>query len=377
MQIVKVLLFIIGLGHFYSLFGQSQQSTDTLNKQQVGIISIAALTAKGDAEGLKKELNQGLDAGLSILQVKECIIHTYAYCGFPRSIRGLQTFMIVLDERKSKGIQDIVGIDATPVEQDGSRYAVGNKILSELTKAPLDRPLPAYAVFAPIIDTFLKEHLFADIFERDVLSFAERELVTISVLSAIGSAEPMLRNHFAICLNVGLTSTQLYEFVDVIDSTLKGAAGTNAMSILNEVLGTKNVNLASTVGTSTTVFPRGEKVVSTHFTGTVWLHMLVNTDTTFNVNTGNVTFEPGARTNWHAHPGGQLLLVTSGKGRYQEQGKPVVEIRQGDVIKCEPNVIHWHGAAPDSELTHIAIGTNQHKGAVKWLAPVTDEEYRQ
>ncbi|WP_232065173.1 cupin domain-containing protein [Rhodocytophaga rosea] len=90
---------------------------------------------------------------------------------------------------------------------------------------------------------------------------------------------------------------------------------------------------------------------------------------------GNVTFEPGARTNWHYHPGGQILLVTSGKGRYQEKGKAVKELRKGDVIKCAPNTIHWHGAAPDSELSHIAISTNAGKGAVVWLKPVSEEEY--
>jgi quercetin dioxygenase-like cupin family protein len=126
---------------------------------------------------------------------------------------------------------------------------------------------------------------------------------------------------------------------------------------------------------SATAFPKGTRIDNANFTGTVWLQMLVNADTTFNINAGNVTFEVGSRTNWHYHPGGQVLLVTSGKGLYQEQGKPVREIRKGDVIKCAPNIVHWHGAAPDSEMTHIAIGTNQDKGAVVWLEPVTDKEY--
>ena len=126
---------------------------------------------------------------------------------------------------------------------------------------------------------------------------------------------------------------------------------------------------------SASVFSKGEKITNGNFTGTVWLQMLVNTDTTFNINAGNVTFEPGARTNWHFHPGGQVLLVTSGKGRYQEQGKPIKEIQKGDVIQCAPNVIHWHGAAPNSELSHIAIGTNLHKGTAVWFEAVTEEEY--
>ena len=103
--------------------------------------------------------------------------------------------------------------------------------------------------------------------------------------------------------------------------------------------------------------------------------MMVMSDSTFNTSVGNVTFEPGTRTNWHYHPGGQVLLVTSGKGRYQEEGTAVRELRKGDVITCKPNTRHWHGAAPDSELSHVAIGTNTGKGSVVWLEPVTDEEY--
>lgn len=351
------------------------QTPPALSEHQKSIISIAALTAKGDLGQLKEACNTGLDAGLPILTIRECIVHTYAYCGFPRSIRGLQSLMEVLEQRTSAGIQDVMGRDASPIRQEDSKYERGKHILNELTKAPQGRPLTGYGVFAPVIDTFLKEHLFADLFERDVLSYAERELVTISVLSAIGRAEPMLRSHFTICLNVGLTPEQLNAFVDVIRATLGESEAQRALGVLNEVLGKGNPATAPAEMTSPHVFPKGEKVVNSHFTGTVWLHMLVNTDTTLYLNAGHVTFAPGARTHWHRHPGGQILLVTSGKGRYQEQGKPVIEIRQGDVIQCNPNVKHWHGAAPDSELSHIAIGPNQDKGAVEWLEAVTEKEY--
>jgi 4-carboxymuconolactone decarboxylase len=126
-----------------------------------------------------------------------------------------------------------------------------------------------------------------------------------------------------------------------------------------------------------TPFPKGEKIVNENFSGTAWLSMLVVNDTTFNTSIGNVTFEPGVRTNWHYHPGGQILLATSGKGRYQEEREPVRELQKGDVIKCAPNIRHWHGAAPDNEFSHVAIGTNTDKGAVVWLQPVTDEEYNE
>lgn len=123
------------------------------------------------------------------------------------------------------------------------------------------------------------------------------------------------------------------------------------------------------------IFQKGERITNDYFIGTVWLKMLVPNDNIFNCPIGNVTFEPGARNSWHKHPGGQILLVTDGKGYYQEEGKPAQLIKTGDVIKIHPNVKHWHGAAPDNWLTHIAISTNIGNGDVEWLEPVTDEEY--
>jgi len=128
------------------------------------------------------------------------------------------------------------------------------------------------------------------------------------------------------------------------------------------------------------IFPNGEKIAgdgiaNNHFIGNVWLQMLVPDDSTFHCPIGNVTFEPGARNGWHTHPGGQVLLVTGGRGYYQEAKKKAQVIRKGDVIRILPDVKHWHGAAPDSGLTHIAISTNPQKGDAEWLEPVTDEEY--
>lgn len=125
------------------------------------------------------------------------------------------------------------------------------------------------------------------------------------------------------------------------------------------------------------VFPKGEKITNNNFSGKAWLQMFVNSDSIYNASIGNVTFEPKARTNWHKHPGGQILLVTEGKGYYQEKGKPAQLIRKGEIVKIPPDMEHWHGAAPDSGLTHIAIGLNTDKGGAVWSGPVTDEEYNQ
>lgn len=123
------------------------------------------------------------------------------------------------------------------------------------------------------------------------------------------------------------------------------------------------------------VFAKGEKITNDNFVGTTWLNYLAEVDTVHNVNIGLVTFEPGARTNWHYHKGGQILLVTEGKGLYQEKGKPVEIIEMGQVVKCPPNIEHWHGATLTESMTHIAIGTNTNIGGAVWLKPVTDEEY--
>lgn len=123
------------------------------------------------------------------------------------------------------------------------------------------------------------------------------------------------------------------------------------------------------------LYAKGGQAPATNFTGTVWVNMLVTPQDQLDCGAGLVTFEPGARTNWHMHPGGQVLLITKGKGLYQEKGSPVRVIKKGEVIKCLPGIEHWHGASPKKKLTHIAIAPDAEKGLAVWLRKVTDEEY--
>jgi quercetin dioxygenase-like cupin family protein len=122
------------------------------------------------------------------------------------------------------------------------------------------------------------------------------------------------------------------------------------------------------------IFPKGEKINNDNFTGTAYLHPMVASDSLNPTQVGNVTFEPGARTKWHLHPGGQILLVTGGTGYYQENGQPKKILRKGDVVKCPPNIPHWHGASPDEQFIQVAI-TNAQNGLTVWLGKVTDSEY--
>jgi len=231
-----IIIMFLGCLPFYISALNKMSPDQQLTAKQKNIIQIAALAAKGDLQALKPALNQGLEAGLTVNETKEVLVHLYAYCGFPRSIRGLQTFMEVLEERKAKGINDILGAEASPIQDERSKYDRGKENLEKLTGMPQTGAQTGYAAFTPIIEIFLKEHLFAAIFERDVLIFAERQLVTISVLSAIGGAEPMLRSHLNICLNVGLTPEQLQHFVNIIKSTLGKKEAKAAQKVLDEVL---------------------------------------------------------------------------------------------------------------------------------------------
>ncbi|MCG9970356.1 DUF4440 domain-containing protein [Christiangramia crocea] len=120
------------------------------------------------------------------------------------------------------------------------------------------------------------------------------------------------------------------------------------------------------------IFPKGKLAPNVHHTGDVWLSHVFDADETFDFNIAQAVSAEGSKLNWHLHPKGQLLLITHGVGFYQEKGKEVQVARAGDVIKCLPDVEHWHGAAPNSPVTYIAISGN---AATKWTDTLTAETY--
>lgn len=125
----------------------------------------------------------------------------------------------------------------------------------------------------------------------------------------------------------------------------------------------------------TSILPEGDEVSGGNFTGTVWVNMIILPEDNLNMNGGKVKFEPKARSNWHSHPGGQILIITDGIGYHQIEGKPIHIIREGDVIKIPAGAKHWHGASHEHSMTHIAIGPNLDRGGAKWGEPVSDEQY--
>lgn len=224
----EVFLFIITL----NINSMSAQMYTTLTEQQQGIVTISALTTTGDLEHLKVELNTALDAGVTINEIKEIMVQLYAYCGFPRSLNALGTFQTVLDERKTKGITDSLGKEIIVENDAADKYEQGRKVLETLTKTPQSKPAPGFGEFSPRIDAFLKEHLFADIFDSDVLTYQQREMVTIAALASMDGVAPQLQSHIGMGMNTGITKNQLTKIFDLIEKRI----GKNQADIARAVL---------------------------------------------------------------------------------------------------------------------------------------------
>ena len=312
---------------------------NALNAEQQAIAEAAAYAALGNQTELKQALNNGLDNGVTVNEFKEILTQAYAYCGFPRSLNALATLMQTVEERGNK---DELGKEPS-AKPEGSALTYGTENQTKLVGTEVKGKL---FEFAPAIDEYLKAHLFGDIFARDNVDWKTRELATIAMLAAREGVESQLSAHIEIGKHNGLTDDEVAEILNI---------ATEAKA-KNVVFGFGELN------------PYGK-----YFTGKSYLKPITTTN---GVPMFNVTFEPGCRNNWHIHhKGGQILLVTQGRGWYQEWGKEPRELKAGDVVNIPAEIKHWHGAAKDSWFTHIAVEVPSEGGSNEWLEPVTDEEY--
>ncbi len=245
---IKLKIITTLLGVFFGcgiVTSQTPKAEQAMDSKRQHITEVAALTGKGDLDKLKTVLIDGLNDGMAVSELKEVMVHAYAYCGFPRALRGLQTLVAVLDERKAKGIEDDWGRKASPITDTRSKYERGRDILVKISGIPADAPKADYAILAPEIEVFLKEHLFADLFERDVLTYAERELTTVAVIASLGKGvEPMLKGHMGIALNVGITPDELRSVLAIVEKNIGRDEADGGRLALNEVLQSKGLTTA-------------------------------------------------------------------------------------------------------------------------------------
>ena len=332
-----------------------QSNTKDMNRlsftteQAACMSAIACNEAKGDLVALESAIHGGFEAELTVSQIKEALSQLYAYTGFPRSLNALGVLQNVVESRKSKDKRVIMGEDASPLGDDYDALKEGTRVQTQLTGKPFD-----YA-FAPATDYYLKAHLFGDIFARDNLTYADRELVTVSALSGLQGVEPQLRAHIAGARNMGVTEEQLQGIVVALA----------ANGLLDEA--------GRLAGLLETEWPQGKPndAYAQYFVGQSFLQPYYG-------GVANVTFKPRCRNNWHVHHGAvQVLICVSGKGWYQEWNKPAVPLTPGTVIAIPEGVKHWHGAAADSWMQHLAIHTQEQPGATnEWLEPVNDSQYQ-
>lgn len=191
-----------------------------LSPRHAAITGIASCTATGSLDSLYVALDHALDSVLTVNETKEVLVHSYAYCGFPRVLQGLRTLVKVLADRKARGIEDPAGREASPLDPRRDRYAAGRTVLAELTGVASDSASKAdYAVLAPEIEVFLKEHLFSDLFERDVLSYYDREIATVAIIASLGEGvEPMLASHSGIAMRLGASREDIGEILEIASS---------------------------------------------------------------------------------------------------------------------------------------------------------------
>lgn len=224
-----ILFFVlmINVGHL-----NAQNNAPALDEQEQRMAAISALTATGDLDNLADQLNEGLEAGLTINEIKETLVHLYAYAGFPRSLNALNTFMEVVNERKQAGKNDVEGAEASPLPADVNLLELGTDVQTQIVGQPVSGGVMD---FAPAIDRYLKEHLFGAVFASDVLSHQQRELVTVAALAAMEGTESQLQSHFHFAMNTGLTKRQLTGILDVIEKEIGKEQADKGKTLLSDI----------------------------------------------------------------------------------------------------------------------------------------------
>ena len=344
---------------------QTKGQNMALTTKQQALVAIAANEAKGDIESLKVALNEGFTQGLTLSEAKEALSQLYAYTGFPRSLNALGALQQVIKERAEAGLQVAEGREADPLPKDYDALKQDTEVQTQLCGGQ-----PFTYTFAPQTDYYLKAHLFGDIFARNNLTFADREVVTVSAISALPGCEPQLRAHVSGARNMGVSDEALKEMPALLETKIGVAEAERLRGALADVFG-ETYQPVQTVDFA--VWPQGERnPYGKYFTGESYLA---------DVGGGvmNVTFEPRCRNNWHVHHKQvQVLICVAGRGWYQEWGKEAVEMTPGTVIAIPAEAKHWHGAAKDSWFQHLTYHKDVQEGASnEWLEPVTDEIYNQ
>lgn len=327
------------------------------------MLTVTTLTAQQTLPQLKAHINALLNTGATPNEVREVIYQCAPFIGFPKTLNAISVMNEVFVERKIP-----LPLENASTTNENNRYKEGLKIQKPLYGDEIKNSLEGLPNnVGDKVARLLSEVCFGDFYTRKGLDLKTRELLVLAILITDGS-ENTLKSHIKGNLKAGNTKEDIVSAIIQCMPYVGFSKTFKALYIFKDAIG-ENIMQQP--------FSQGEiNPYSEYFTGATHLNMLVQKDEMWNSSIGNVTFEKGARTNWHKHSGGQILLVTAGEGRYQEKGKEIQILKTGDVVKIPKDVVHWHGAAPDCKFAHISIETNIPNNQTTWLEKVSDVEYK-
>lgn len=343
------------------LFGDVWLRPD-LSPRDRSLVTLSVLVSTGKTAQLSSHLGRGLDNGIKPDEVAGMVTHLAFYAGWPSAVSALNVVEQTFADR---------GIDAS-VQRDNDAVLPLPASDAERAKAVQERVGPV----APKLAQLTNDVLFGSLWQRRDLSPRDRSLITIAALAASGDGE-QLALHVARGLDNGLAEREIGEAVTHLAFYAgwpKAMAATGTVQkVFEERRSSRPVS-----ATRLQIIPAGEAMANgpaANFTGAVAVTSPFKGTGGARLGGGTVTFQPGAHTNWHTHPLGQLLIVTDGNGWVQVDGEPAKAIKAGDTVWIAPGTKHWHGAARSTPMTHVAVSEALDGTSVTWLEPMPDDQY--
>ena len=354
-----------GLGHFTDdvLFGEVWRRP-ALAPRDRSLVTLAALISTGKTAQIAGHVRRALDNGVAAGEIGELITQLAFYSGWPNAISAVMETKTVFDER---------GI-GTVAQSDAARIAL--EAAAEAARAATVEA--AVAPTAPALADLTNRVLFGDLWQRPDLAPRDRSLVTLAALIAIGQPE-QLPFHANRAMDNGLTRDEAAEVPAHLAFYAGWPRAMSAVPVLQRVFASRETAKPSTDADLRIVRSATDPGVAAppaNFTGEVRVFGRYQGDAPARIGGALVAFSAGARTVWHTHPLGQTLYIVSGRGWVQKVGGPIEEVRPGDVVWIGPNVRHWHGAAADAAMTHLAVAEALDGTVVTWMEQVPEEVYR-
>jgi 4-carboxymuconolactone decarboxylase len=333
-----------------------------LSLRDRSLVTISVLIATGKSAQLVGHLGRALNNGVRPSEASGLLTHLAVYCGWPSAVSALDVYEQVYVARKIDTAT--LRAVAPPVPALGSDPARARSVDEQ------------FGTLAPKFAQLTNDIVFDNLWRRSDLSPRDRSLVTIAALAAMGD-DDRLDVYLRRGLESGLTREQITEALTHLAFYAGWSKATKAMTATTRTLGQMAATGAPTAtATASRTATTGTPTPSSNFTGSVPVTQPFRGSGGARLGGVTVVFQPGARTKWHIHPFGQLLVVTAGHAWVQLEGEPVRAVGPGDVVWTPPGAKHWHGATRSSTMTHVSVSEYEEGRSVSWLEPVSDEQYR-